>query len=175
MSEKVVRSREKAAVASTRPRRLMTAASTIARAHASTTSVDGYTGPSPNRSTRRKGSGTDHAPTPTRPWSCHSQPMNRNRAPEMNTTVDACSTVTSAVSRRLVDPTRSREHPVEDGGHLLLHPLGDVAVHVEDERRRRVAEPLGYNARMRARLQQERRSRVPQIVEADARKVCAVE
>lgn len=63
------------------------------------------------------------------------------------------------------------QNAVERGCRLLLHPLGDVAVHVHHERGRGVTESLGYDARVNTLLQQHRRGgprsrRVPVAVPA---------
>ena len=58
---------------------------------------------------------------------------------------------------------------VEDRGRAARHRRGDVAVEVERDRDRRVAEHLGNDLRMHAATQEQRRGGVAQIVEADPR------
>ena len=55
------------------------------------------------------------------------------------------------------DVASCAQNLIEHGRSLLLHPLGDVPVHVQDERRRRVAEPFRDDARVHPGLEKQRR------------------
>jgi hypothetical protein len=60
------------------------------------------------------------------------------------------------------------EDAVECGGGFPLHPLRDMPVDVHHEAGRCMTEPLGDDARMESGFEQQRRGRVPEVVESDS-------